>query len=125
MLSREWHRDDVTDLNCLIARIGIEDGVASSDDLLVDANEEIDEKTFKRPMWAGNVTATVELTTPVRVCTVRGTEFDAPATPGGASPVMSTASNCDTLPRGRLVSATPRPRVAAVLLVVLLLPWSL
>ena len=38
----------------------------------------VDGKTFKRPMWAGNVVATVELTTPVRVCTVRGTEFGKP-----------------------------------------------
>ncbi|HET6344852.1 MAG TPA: electron transfer flavoprotein subunit alpha/FixB family protein [Myxococcota bacterium] len=38
----------------------------------------VDGATFKRPMWAGNVIATVQLTTPVKVCTVRGTEFDAP-----------------------------------------------
>jgi uncharacterized protein involved in outer membrane biogenesis len=36
MLSREWRREDVTDLNCLVARVRIEDGIASSDDLLVD-----------------------------------------------------------------------------------------
>ncbi|MEL6548204.1 MAG: hypothetical protein AAFQ82_26490 [Myxococcota bacterium] len=34
--------------------------------------------SFTRPMWAGNVTATVELTTDVKVVTVRSTEFDAP-----------------------------------------------
>ena len=36
MLSPSWRREDVTDLNCLVARVGIEDGVASSDSLLVD-----------------------------------------------------------------------------------------
>jgi uncharacterized protein involved in outer membrane biogenesis len=36
MLSREWRSEDVTDLNCMVARISIEDGIASSDDLLVD-----------------------------------------------------------------------------------------
>jgi uncharacterized protein involved in outer membrane biogenesis len=36
MLSPSWHREDVTDLNCLVARVDIEDGVASSDSLLVD-----------------------------------------------------------------------------------------
>lgn len=36
MLSREWRREDVTDLNCMVARVTIEDGVASSDDVLVD-----------------------------------------------------------------------------------------
>ncbi|MEK7704589.1 MAG: electron transfer flavoprotein subunit alpha/FixB family protein [Myxococcota bacterium] len=49
----------------------------------------VDEKTFKRPMWAGNVTATVELTTPVKVCSVRATEFDAPAVVGATSPIES------------------------------------
>jgi uncharacterized protein involved in outer membrane biogenesis len=36
MLSREWRSEDVTDLNCVVARIDIEDGLASSDELLVD-----------------------------------------------------------------------------------------
>ncbi len=36
MLSRQWRQEDVTDLNCLVARVGIENGVASSDSLLVD-----------------------------------------------------------------------------------------
>jgi electron transfer flavoprotein alpha subunit len=31
--------------------------------------------TFRRPMWAGNVLAEVELVTPVKVFTVRATEF--------------------------------------------------
>jgi len=77
MLSREWHRDDVTDLNCLVARIGIEDGVASSDDLLVDtrritiaasgtlnlASEELNLVFAPRPKR----TSLVSLTSPVRV----------------------------------------------------------
>jgi electron transfer flavoprotein alpha subunit len=50
------------------------DGAMASDVL-----EVVDGKTFKRPMWAGNVVATVELATPFKVCTVRATEFDAPA----------------------------------------------
>jgi len=41
--------------------------------------------TFKRPMWAGNVIATVELTTPVKVCTVRSTEFGPPVAAGTAA----------------------------------------
>jgi electron transfer flavoprotein alpha subunit len=32
---------------------------------------------FRRPMWAGNVVADVELTTPVKVFTIRSTEFPA------------------------------------------------
>jgi len=47
----------------------------------------VDAKTFKRPMWAGNVTAVVELQTPTIVCSVRGTEFDAPAAADATSPI--------------------------------------
>ena len=36
MLSRDWHSEDVTDLNCMVARIGIKDGVASSDKFIID-----------------------------------------------------------------------------------------
>ena len=32
---------------------------------------------FKRPLWAGNVITTVEVSTPVKVASVRSTEFDA------------------------------------------------
>ena len=48
--------------------------------------------TFRRPMWAGNVVAEVELATPVKVFTVRATEF-APAQkegPGSVSPVAAS-----------------------------------
>ena len=34
MLPWEWGREDVTDIKCLVARINIEDGIASSDELL-------------------------------------------------------------------------------------------
>jgi electron transfer flavoprotein alpha subunit len=38
--------------------------------------------TFRRPMWAGNVLAEVEITTPVKVFTIRPTEFPAAAKEG-------------------------------------------
>ena len=38
MLSPSWRRENVTQLNCVIARIGIENGVARSDTMLVDTN---------------------------------------------------------------------------------------
>jgi electron transfer flavoprotein alpha subunit len=59
----------------------------------------VDGSTFKRPMWAGNVIATVQLTTPVKICTVRGTEFDAPK-PGGSKSAVEAVSvdvNLDAL----------------------------
>ncbi len=43
-----------------------------------------DAKTFKRAMWAGNIVATVELSTPVKVVTVRPSEFAA-AAPGASA----------------------------------------
>lgn len=48
-----------------------------------DIQEVVDEKTFKRPMWAGNVIGTVELTTEVKVLTVRTTEFEPASEQGG------------------------------------------
>ena len=44
-------------------------GIASDILAVVSANQ------FKRAMWAGNAIATVEVTTPVKVITVRTTEF--------------------------------------------------
>lgn len=45
--------------------------------------------TFTRPMWAGNVFAEVKLTTPVKVFSVRATEFPAAQTGQGAAEVKS------------------------------------
>jgi len=46
--------------------------------------------TFLRPMWAGNVLAEVDLATPVKVFTIRPTEFPA-AQKGGAGEVKTVA----------------------------------
>ncbi len=56
-----------------------------------DISAVVDEKTFKRAMWAGNVIGTVELTTATKVITVRPTEF-APAAAGAAGAVQPVAS---------------------------------
>jgi electron transfer flavoprotein alpha subunit len=45
--------------------------------------------TFTRPMWAGNVIAEVKLTTPVKVFSLRATEFPAAATGQGAAEVKA------------------------------------
>ncbi|MFH1809006.1 MAG: electron transfer flavoprotein subunit alpha/FixB family protein [Pseudomonadota bacterium] len=56
----------------------------------------VDAKTYKRPMWAGSVIGTVELTTAVQVVSVRGTEF-APAEPAaGAAEVQAFAADPGT-----------------------------
>jgi len=54
---------------------------------------------FKRAMWAGNATATVEVTTPVRVVTVRATEFAAAqkgASAGQVQPLEAEAPQAKT-----------------------------
>jgi electron transfer flavoprotein alpha subunit len=48
-------------------------------------------KVFKRAMWAGNLIATVEVTTPVKVVTVRPTEFEA-AKPGATAGEVKTVA---------------------------------
>ncbi len=50
--------------------------------------------TFRRPMWAGNVLAEVEIATPVKVFTVRATEF-APAVKEGKGAVVQAAVSID------------------------------
>jgi len=50
-----------------------------------------DKLTFKRPVFAGNAYATCELTTPVKVVSVRQSEFAAAEPSGGASPVEDVA----------------------------------
>jgi electron transfer flavoprotein alpha subunit len=45
--------------------------------------------TFRRPMWAGAVLAEVAISTPVKVLTVRGTEFGVPEKAATAAPVAA------------------------------------
>ena len=59
----------------IAARLGA--GIAS------DITGVVSPSQFKRPMWAGNAIATVEVVTPIKVITVRATEFPA-AAPGAA-----------------------------------------
>jgi electron transfer flavoprotein alpha subunit len=56
--------------------------------LVSDVIAVVGPKSFKRPMMAGNVIATVEVATPIVVATVRQTEFK-PAEAGGAAAAVS------------------------------------
>jgi electron transfer flavoprotein alpha subunit len=62
----------------------------------------LDEKTFKRPMWAGNVTGTVELTTATKVITVRGSEFAAAVAGAAGGEVVKFAADPGT-PKTRFI----------------------
>jgi electron transfer flavoprotein alpha subunit len=59
---------------------------------------------FRRPMWAGNVLADIELNTAIKAFTVRPTEF-AQAAPGAAGEVKAAAVNVPAL-KTRYVSFT-------------------
>lgn len=52
-----------------------------------DVIEFLPNRAYKRPMYAGNVIATVELTTEKQVVTVRGTAFEAASSAGSAATV--------------------------------------
>ncbi|BFM16169.1 FAD-binding protein [Maricurvus nonylphenolicus] len=51
--------------------------------------------TFKRPVYAGNVIATVQSSDAIKVITVRGTAFDAVAAEGGSAAVESVDAATD------------------------------
>jgi electron transfer flavoprotein alpha subunit len=59
--------------------------------------------TFTRPMWAGNVIAEVKLQTPVKVFTLRPTEFPA-AQKGGAGTVQAFQPNVEPTNKVRFVN---------------------
>jgi electron transfer flavoprotein alpha subunit len=65
-------------------------GVASDILAVVSANQ------FKRAMWAGNAIATVEVTTPVKVISVRATEFPPAAKAGSAGTVQPLSVQAPT-----------------------------
>ena len=55
-----------------------------------DVSAVLDDKTFKRPMWAGNIVGTVQVATATKIVTVRPTEFAAPAA-GAAGEIGAVA----------------------------------
>ncbi|MGB8932613.1 MAG: electron transfer flavoprotein subunit alpha/FixB family protein [Anaeromyxobacteraceae bacterium] len=68
----------------LLPRVASRLGAGAATDVLAFGGEGA-AVTLRRPMWAGNVVAEVEIATPVKVLTVRPTEFaPASAAPGGA-----------------------------------------
>lgn len=58
---------------------------------------------FKRPLWAGNVITTVEVTTPIKAVTVRTTEFD-PIEGAAACPTEAFASGVQASDAATFVS---------------------
>jgi electron transfer flavoprotein alpha subunit len=57
--------------------------------------EVVSPDTFKRPIYAGNVIATVQSSDPIKVISVRTTGFDAVAATGGSAAVENVAAAAD------------------------------
>ena len=72
--------------------------------------------TFKRPIYAGNIIATVQSSDATKVITVRGTAFDAAAAEGGSAAVETVASAHDAGTSsfvGEEVAVSDRPELTA------------
>ena len=60
-----------------------------------DISAVIDADTFKRPIYAGNVIATIKSSDAVKVILVRGTAFDACAAEGGSASIETVSGEHD------------------------------
>ena len=77
--------------------------------------------TFERPIYAGNVMATVQSTDAVKVLTVRTTGFDAAIATGGAATVESVAAvtgSANTTFVGSEIAKSDRPELTAAKIIV-------
>jgi electron transfer flavoprotein alpha subunit len=81
----------------------------------------VDAHTFERPIYAGNVIATVRSSDPIKVISVRATAFEAAALEGGHALIETIAAVEDT-GLSRLISrqtiASDRPELASARIVV-------
>jgi electron transfer flavoprotein alpha subunit len=77
--------------------------------------------TFQRPIYAGNVIATVQSSDPIKVITVRGTAFDAAAAEGGSAAVESVDAVHDAGVSsfvGEEIAKSDRPDLTAASIVI-------
>jgi electron transfer flavoprotein alpha subunit len=77
--------------------------------------------TFKRPIYAGNVIASVQSSDAIKVLTVRGTAFDAASADGGSATIEAVASAHDAGKSafvGEEVAKSDRPELTAAKIVV-------
>ncbi|OOR88267.1 electron transfer flavoprotein subunit alpha [Moraxella caviae] len=88
--------------------------------MVSDITKVIDERTFERPIYAGNATATVKNDEEKVILTVRATAFDAAAT-GGSASIESVAAGADA-GKSRFVSEelakSDRPELTSANIVV-------
>lgn len=86
-----------------------------------DISAVVSADTFKRPIYAGNVIATVQSADAIKVLTVRGTAFDAAAAIGGSASIEAVSSAHDaalTSFVGEEVAVSDRPELTAAEIVI-------
>ena len=86
-----------------------------------DISGVVSEDTFKRPIYAGNLIATVQSSDAIKVLTVRGTAFDAAPAEGGSASIEALASAHDSAKSsfiGEEVAVSDRPELTAADIVI-------
>jgi len=86
-----------------------------------DISGVVSEDTFKRPIYAGNLIATVQSSDAIKVLTVRGTAFDAAPAEGGSASIEAVASAHDLAKSsfiGEEVAVSDRPELTAADIVI-------
>jgi electron transfer flavoprotein alpha subunit len=86
-----------------------------------DISGVVSEDTFKRPIYAGNLIATVQSSDAIKVLTVRGTAFDAAPADGGSASIEAVASAHDSAKSsfiGEEVAVSDRPELTAADIVI-------
>lgn len=86
-----------------------------------DISAVVSEDTFKRPIYAGNVIATVQSSDAIKVLTVRGTAFDAASGEGGSASIESLDSSHNLQTSsfvGEEMAESDRPELTAASIVI-------
>jgi len=86
-----------------------------------DISAVVSADTFKRPIYAGNVIATVQSADAIKVLTVRGTAFDVAAAIGGSASIEAVSSAHDAALSsfvGEEVAVSDRPELTAAEIVI-------
>jgi electron transfer flavoprotein alpha subunit len=100
----------------LLPRVAAKLDVAQVSDIIAIHSAD----TFERPIYAGNVIATVQSNDAIKVITVRTTAFDSPAL-GGAAPVETIAAVSDfgkSTFASREIAVSDRPELTAARVVI-------
>jgi len=76
----------------LLPRVAVRMGAGMVSEAIGIEGQENGHLVFNRPMWAGNVIASVQCVTPRTVVSIRGTDFDKAAESGGSSAIVPFAA---------------------------------